>query len=1090
MLGRTRHSRLARAAAIGLSVLLLILGTASFASAAPDGAGHMVANRTSVAANTAADYTFTFSNNATTAFAAGSQLTLLVPQGWTQPTTGAGAGHVSVAGCGAYISGIAWSNNTPRGWVITMPMTCAVGASLTLSYTGAQAGAGSYEFRTQSRDGANGTATLSDGSSPTITVFGLAHQLSFSVQPSDTAVGASITPAVTVRVEDSGGRLVETSDASVTISINPGDNPGSSTLSGTTIVAAVNGLATFSNLSLNHAADRYRLHVISTGLDSDTSDRFDVTRANQSISFTSTAPTTATVGGATYTVTATATSGLTVAFARDNSSNGICSVSAGVVSFLAPGTCRINASQAGDADWNAAPPVYQSFAVKRGQTIAFTTTAPTGAQIGVGSYTPHATATSGLTVALTLDASSTGVCTMAAGVVSFTGTGTCTIDANQAGDGTYWAAPQVQQSFTVSRRGQTISFTSTAPADARIGVGSYTPAASATSLLPVTLTLDASSTGVCTMAAGVVSFTGTGTCTINANQAGNGTWAAAPQVQQSFTVSKRSQTISFTNPGDKTLDTAPFALGATATSGMAVSYEVTDGTCTVNAAGTLTIHSTGDCTVTASQAGNSTWNAAEDVSQTFNVGKGNQAITFANPGDKTFDTAPFALGATASSGLDVSYEVTDGTCTVNAGTLTIHSTGDCTVTASQAGDDSWNAAEDVSQTFNVGKGNQTITFVNPGPKAFGTPAFDLGATASSGLDVSYEVTDGTCTVSGSMLTMHGTGDCTVVASQAGDDSWNAAEDVSRTFNVGNGDQSIDFPALPDVPFGTPPFALGAAASSGLAVSYEVIDGTCTVDAAGILTIHGTGDCTVTASQAGDDNWNTAESVSQTFTVGSGDQTITFPAIANRSLGSAPFALGATASSGLAVSYEVTSGTCTVSSGVLTIHGLGDCTVVASQAGDDNWNAAEAVSRSFTVTAKPVLTVTANDQTKGQGEANPVFTFTITGYAEGDSISALSTLPTCTSTADASSPAGTYPITCSGAASNKYDFTYVAGTLTVATEIVAGQTGTPVAPTLPTTNTTPSQSDSGSAPFLALLLCLAFGALGLIGVQAQRRSIRG
>ena len=119
--------------------------------------------------------------------------------------------------------------------------------------------------------------------------------------------------------------------------------------------------------------------------------------------------------------------------------------------------------------------------------------------------------------------------------MSFIGAGTCVIDANQAGNATYAAAPQVQQSFAVSAASQTISFTSAAPVGAMVG-GTYTPVATATSTLPVALTIDASASAVCTITGGVVSLTGAGTCVIDANQAGNATYTPASQVQQSFAV--------------------------------------------------------------------------------------------------------------------------------------------------------------------------------------------------------------------------------------------------------------------------------------------------------------------------------------------------------------------------------------------------------------------------------------------------------------------------------------------------------------------------------------------------------------------------
>jgi len=82
------------------------------------------------------------------------------------------------------------------------------------------------------------------------------------------------------------------------------------------------------------------------------------------------------------------------------------------------------------------------------QTITFTSTAPTHGDIG-GIYLPTATASSGLTVALTIDSSSTSVCSISGSTVTLAAIGTCTIDANQAGNDTYEAATQVQQSFDV-----------------------------------------------------------------------------------------------------------------------------------------------------------------------------------------------------------------------------------------------------------------------------------------------------------------------------------------------------------------------------------------------------------------------------------------------------------------------------------------------------------------------------------------------------------------------------------------------------------------------------------------------------------------
>jgi hypothetical protein len=257
----------------------------------------------------------------------------------------------------------------------------------------------------------------------------------------------------------------------------------------------------------------------------------------------STAPTSATVGGANYSPTATASSGLTVAITLDSSSAG-CSLSGGgVVSFTSAGTCLIDFSQAGNGTYAAAPPVVQAIPVDLySQTITVNSAAPTGATAGGPTYTPTATSSSGLAVAITLDLASTG-CSLSGGVVSFTSAGTCLIDFSQAGNGAYAAAPERQQAVAVGQGSQSISFTSTAPADATVGGTSYSPTATASSGLTVGIMLDSSSTG-CSLGFGVVSFTAIGTCVIDANQPGDADYRAAPQAQQSIAVAAAPTTVS------------------------------------------------------------------------------------------------------------------------------------------------------------------------------------------------------------------------------------------------------------------------------------------------------------------------------------------------------------------------------------------------------------------------------------------------------------------------------------------------------------------------------------------------------------------
>ncbi len=274
-----------------------------------------------------------------------------------------------------------------------------------------------------------------------------------------------------------------------------------------------------------------------------------VNQASQTISFTSTAPSETYGSTTSYTPTATATSTLSVTFTIDASSSSVCSISGGVVSFSSGGTCIIDANQAGNTDWAAAPQVQQSITVgETAQTISFTSAPPVNITAGGANYTPTATATSTLGVTFSIDSSSTaGTCSISGGVVSFSSGGTCIIDANQAGNADYSVAPQVQQLVTINKEPQTIVFTSSPSSTAVVGGAGYTPTATATSALGAAFTIDSTSTsGTCSITSGAVLFLKPGTCIIDANQAGNSDYLAAPQVQQSFGV------VDGTSPGAPT----------------------------------------------------------------------------------------------------------------------------------------------------------------------------------------------------------------------------------------------------------------------------------------------------------------------------------------------------------------------------------------------------------------------------------------------------------------------------------------------------------------------------------------------------------
>jgi len=251
------------------------------------------------------------------------------------------------------------------------------------------------------------------------------------------------------------------------------------------------------------------------------SQSFTTHHGSQTIAFD---PIPAQYAATTITLTATASSGLTVAFASTTPT--ICTVSGDSAALIAEGTCRITASQAGNAEYFGAS-VSQSFTVHHvDQTIAFN---PIPAQNAGASITLTATASSGLTVAF---ASATPtICTVAGDSAALIAAGTCQIQASQPGNTEYFAA-SVSQSFTVHHVDQTIAFN---PIPAQSVGASLSLEATATSGL--TVAFASTTPTVCTVANNTATFNVPGTCQIQATQPGNAVYFAAPAIAQNVQVS-------------------------------------------------------------------------------------------------------------------------------------------------------------------------------------------------------------------------------------------------------------------------------------------------------------------------------------------------------------------------------------------------------------------------------------------------------------------------------------------------------------------------------------------------------------------------
>jgi hypothetical protein len=635
-----------------------------------------------------------------------------------------------------------------------------------------------------------------------------------------------------------------------------------------------------------------------------------------------------------------------VTFTSSNTS--VATISGSTVTIVGAGTTTINAQQTGNSTFNPATSNAQTLTVNKAfQNINFPVL-PTKT-FGDAPFTISATGgASGNPIVFT--SSDNGIASISGNTVTIHTAGAVTIFANQAGNSNYLASSTYSQPLTINKLNQTVNFTNSG--DVQYGDAPFALIATG-GATNNPITFSSSNSSIISISGSTATIVGVGTCNITASQAGNVNYNAGSATKL-FSVIKGSQNIVMSPIPPKSFGDAPFTVSATGgASGNPIVFSSNNASVATVSGNTVTIVGGGVCNITAIQAGNALYFQGI-ATQQLTVGKINQTITFNALPAKTFGDAPFALSASASSSLPVSYASSNtSVATVSGNTITIVGVGTANITASQAGNANYNSATNVAQTLTVGKANQTITFNALPTKTFGDAPFALSASASSSLPVSYASSNtSVATISGNTITIVGVGTANIIASQAGNANYNVATDVTQTLTVGKANQTITFNALPAKTFGDAPFALSASASSSLPVSYASSNTSVATISGNTITIVGVGTANITASQAGNANYNLATDVTQTLTVGKANQIITFPAIADKVYGESPFALNATTSSGLAVSYNITTnpttGVATLSGNTITIVGLGSVSVTASQTGNVSYNSATDVIRTFNI----------------------------------------------------------------------------------------------------------------------------------------------
>ena len=271
----------------------------------------------------------------------------------------------------------------------------------------------------------------------------------------------------------------------------------------------------------------------------------------------------------------------------------------------------------------------------------------------------------------------------------------------------------------------------------------------------------------------------------------------------------------------------------------------------------------------------------------------------------------------------------------------------------------------------------------------------LASSGGSGTGaVTYAVTSGTCSVTGSTLTPGDAGSlCTVTATKAADDNYTAVSSAATTVTVNRTAQATLTVTSTSATYGQDLALTATGGSGGGAVTWAVVSGTCTVSGSTLTPGNAGSSCVVRATKALDTNYNAVNSADTAVTINRAAQAALTVSSTTATYGST-LSLTSSGGSGTgAVTWQIMLGTCTVTGSTLTPGDAGSsCTVRATKAQDTNYLVENSSNTSITINRanQATLTVTSTSATYGQNYA-----LTTSGGSGGGAVSWTVVSGTCT-----------------------------------------------------------------------------------------------
>lgn len=242
---------------------------------------------------------------------------------------------------------------------------------------------------------------------------------------------------------------------------------------------------------------------------------------------------------------------------------------------------------------------------------------------------------------------------------------------------------------------------------------------------------------------------------------------------------------------------------------------------------------------------------------------------------------------------------------------------------------------------------QTITFNPISDKTILDPAFKIFAVSNAAVPVNVEVVSGPVELVNDSVYISGMGIATLRATAPETPDYFEAAPVERTFSITKAYQTISFSPPDTIEFGSPPVLLSAAATSGLPVTYSIVSGPGTISGSQ-LSVTAPGEVRVRASQSGNGTYFAATPIDRFIVVIKRSQTISIADPGIKRYGDGPFQLLATSTSGLPVELQLVSGPAMWQGSLVSITGVGNIIIKASQVGNEFYSPANSVYYGITV----------------------------------------------------------------------------------------------------------------------------------------------